>query len=200
MKTARLFLAALTLAALCFATAAFAAKPGPGPVVVLETTMGNVMVMLDEKNAPVSTKNFLQYVDDGFYDGTQFHRVIDGFMVQGGGFDGTLNQKTNTRQPIVNEAGNGLSNDKGTIAMARTSVVNSATSQFFINLVDNDFLNHKDETPRGFGYAVFGRVIRGMDVVEKIGKVSTGRSRGMGDVPRETILIKKAYRYEDAAK
>ena len=130
-------------------------------------------------------KNFLQYVDDGFYNGTIFHRVIKGFMVQGGGFTTEMKQKQ-TRPPVKNEAGNGLKNDRGTLAMARTMVVDSATSQFFINHADNAHLNHRDETPRGFGYAVFGRVVEGLEVLDKIGAVKTGQVKGFRDVPLET--------------
>ncbi|NJB67725.1 cyclophilin family peptidyl-prolyl cis-trans isomerase [Desulfobaculum xiamenense] len=194
MKALRILMAAVALTILC-AGAAFAGKPGAGPVIVMETNMGTIMLMLDEKKAPVSVANFLAYVDEGFYDGTIFHRVIDGFMIQGGGFDATMAQKA-THAPIANEAANGLDNDRGTIAMARTMDVDSATSQFFINTVDNAFLNHKDGSSRGFGYAVFGRVIRGMDVVDKISGVVTGRSSGMQDVPREQVIITRAYRHE----
>lgn len=176
-------------------TALPAAAAGPDPVVVLETSEGTVMVMLDQENAPVSVDNFLKYVDAGYYDGLIFHRVIEGFMIQGGGLDANYRRKQ-TRSPIKNEADNGLDNDRGTIAMARTNVVDSATSQFFINLVDNDFLNHKSKSPQGYGYAVFGKVIRGMKVVDKIGAVKTGRRMGMGDVPLEPIVIKRAYRHK----
>jgi cyclophilin family peptidyl-prolyl cis-trans isomerase len=157
-------------------------------VVVLETTLGNIEIELDAQKAPVSTENFLAYVDSGHYDGTAFHRVIPGFMIQGGGFDAQLNQKP-TRGPIQNESGNGLTNQRGTIAMARTNDPNSATAQFFINTVDNDFLN------RPPGYAVFGKVTAGMDVVDKIAGVKTG-SKGMfpKDVPVESVVIKKARR------
>lgn len=194
MKNLRILIVAAALVAMC-AGSAFAAKPGSGPVVVLETSMGNIMLMLDSKQAPKSVENFLSYVDEGFYDGTVFHRVIDGFMVQGGGYEQNMIRKE-TKSPILNEADNGLNNARGTVAFARTAEVDSATSQFFINLVDNDFLNHRDKSARGYGYAVFGRVIRGMDVVDKIAKVETGRRGGMGDVPLETVTITKAYRHE----
>ncbi|MBU1002395.1 MAG: peptidyl-prolyl cis-trans isomerase [Proteobacteria bacterium] len=174
-----------------FATGAFAANP----VVVLETSEGSVMVLLEEDKAPVTVANFLKYVDSGFYNGTIFHRVIDGFMVQGGGFDMTMMQKP-AGNPIMNEANNGLDNKRGTIAMARTSDPQSASCQFFINHADNAFLDYKSKTEQGWGYAVFGRVIRGMDVVDKIAKVKTGRQGGMGDVPLVPVVIKKAYRHQ----
>jgi cyclophilin family peptidyl-prolyl cis-trans isomerase len=167
------------------------------PVVVLETSKGIIEVELNEAKAPISSKNFLEYVDSHFFDGLIFHRVIDNFMIQGGGFTADMAQKSG-KPPIENEAGNGLTNDKYTLAMARTSVVNSATSQFFINTKDNAFLNHKDNTPQGFGYAVFGKVVKGQEVVDAIGKVKTGMKNGMNDVPTETVTIVKAYR-KDAA-
>ena len=152
--------------------------------------MGTITLELDEAKAPLTVANFAQYAKDGFYDGTVFHRVIDGFMIQGGGFTKDMNQK-DTREAIRNEAMNGLRNDRGTIAMARTSVVDSATSQFFINLVDNDFLNFQNPTPQGFGYAVFGKVTDGMDVVDAIGKVRTGNVGYFQNVPAETVTIRK---------
>ena len=152
--------------------------------------MGTITMELDEAKAPLTVANFAQYAKDGFYDGTVFHRVIDGFMIQGGGFTKDMNQK-DTREAIRNEAMNGLRNDRGTIAMARTSVVDSATSQFFINLVDNDFLNFQNPTPQGFGYAVFGKVTDGMDVVDAIGKVRTGNVGYFQNVPAETVVIRK---------
>lgn len=157
---------------------------------VIETSMGTITLELDEAKAPLTVANFVQYVKDGFYDGTIFHRVIDGFMIQGGGFTKDMNQK-DTREAIRNEAMNGLKNDRGTIAMARTMVVDSATSQFFINLVDNDFLNFQNPTPQGFGYAVFGKVTDGMDVVDAIGKVRTGNVGYFQNVPSETVTIRK---------
>jgi len=156
----------------------------------IETSQGVIVAELDSEKAPVTVQNILDYVRDGFYDGTIFHRVIDGFMIQGGGFDAKMEMK-DTRPPIKNEAGNGLKNVRGTLAMARTSVVDSATAQFFINLVDNGFLDHKNETPAGFGYAVFGKVVEGLDVVDKIGKVKTGNSRGFQDVPAEHVVLEK---------
>jgi len=188
--------AAAALVALMLGSACAQNKKG-NPVVVLETSKGNIEVELNEAKAPVSTKNFLDYVDSHFFDGLIFHRVIDNFMIQGGGFTTDMSQKTG-KAPIENEAGNGLTNDKYTLAMARTSVVNSATSQFFINTKDNTFLNHKDNTPQGFGYAVFGKVVKGMDVVDAIGKAKTGTKNGFNDVPLETISIVKAYRKQAA--
>ena len=157
---------------------------------ILETTMGTITLALDEEKAPETVKNFAQYAKDGHYDGTIFHRVIDGFMIQGGGFTKDMNQKE-TREPIRNEAMNGLKNRRGTIAMARTSVVDSATSQFFINLVDNDFLDFQNPTPQGFGYAVFGEVTDGLDVVDAIGKAKTGTVGYYQNVPDEAIVIRK---------
>ena len=156
----------------------------------METSMGTITLELDDAKAPETVANFVQYAKDGHYDGTIFHRVIDGFMIQGGGFTKDMNQKT-TREPIRNEAMNGLKNLRGTIAMARTMVVDSATSQFFINLVDNSFLDFQNPTPQGFGYAVFGRVTDGMDVVDQIAKVKTGFSGPHQNVPDEAIVIKK---------
>ena len=158
--------------------------------VTMETSMGTITLELDDAKAPVTVANFVQYAKDGHYDGTIFHRVIDGFMVQGGGFTKDMNQKE-TREPIRNEAMNGLKNLRGTIAMARTMVVDSATSQFFINLVDNAFLDFQNPTPQGFGYAVFGKVVDGMDVVDQIAKVKTGFSGPHQNVPEEAIVIKK---------
>ena len=156
----------------------------------METSMGTITLELDDAKAPETVANFVQYAKDGHYDGTIFHRVIDGFMIQGGGFTKDMNQKT-TREPIRNEAMNGLKNLRGTIAMARTMVVDSATSQFFINLVDNAFLDFQNPTPQGFGYAVFGRVTDGMDVVDQIARVKTGFAGPHQNVPDEAIVIKK---------
>ena len=161
--------------------------------VKLTTSMGPVVIELDEAKAPVSAKNFLEYVDAGHYDGTIFHRVIDGFMVQGGGFTSDMKQKP-VKATIKNESANGLKNVKYTLAMARTSVRDSATSQFFINVKDNDFLNYSGETPQGHGYAVFGKVVEGKDVVDKIKGVPTGNSGGHQDVPRTPVTIEKAER------
>lgn len=165
-------------------------------MIVLQTNHGDITIELNHEKAPVTAANFEQYVRDGFYDGTLFHRVIDGFMVQGGGFDLDFNQKP-TRDPIENEADNGLKNTRGTLAMARTQDPNSASSQFFINVNDNTFLNHTGKNLQGWGYAVFAEVIDGMDVVDEIRKVSTTR-RGMhADVPAEDVVIEKAYVKED---
>lgn len=162
---------------------------GKNPMVLISTSMGDIKVELYEDKAPISVKSFLDYVEAKFYDGTIFHRVIPNFMIQGGGFDKDMNRKT-TKAPVKNEAGNGLKNTVGTLAMARTNVVDSATSQFFINAKDNDFLNHKDDTPAGFGYAVFGKVVQGMDVVQKIEKVKTADKAGNQNVPVEAVVIK----------
>ncbi|MGD9874136.1 MAG: peptidylprolyl isomerase [Kiritimatiellia bacterium] len=153
-------------------------------MVLIKTSKGDIKVELNEKKAPVTVKNFLAYVDAGHYDGTIFHRVIGNFMIQGGGFTKDMRQKP-TRAPIANEAANGLGNERGTIAMARTSDINSATSQFFINVVNNAFLNHRDKSAQGFGYCVFGKVTEGMDVVDAIKAVPTGAQ----DIPRETVEI-----------
>lgn len=157
---------------------------------VMETSLGTITLELDEGKSPETVRNFAEYAKSGHYDGTIFHRVIDGFMVQGGGFTKAMDQKP-TRAPIRNEAANGLRNERGTIAMARTMVVDSATSQFFINLVDNDFLNFSSPTPQGFGYAVFGRVTDGMDVVDAIAKVKTGFCGPHQNVPEEAVVIRK---------
>ena len=163
--------------------------------VVIQTNYGEIKLALYEDKAPVTVKNFLQYVDSGFYEETIFHRVIKDFMIQGGGFTADLKQKENLA-PIKNEADNGLKNERGTIAMARTNVVESATSQFFINLKDNDFLNHTAKSSRGYGYAVFGRVVEGMDVVDRIGASRTRRSGPFQDLPAETVVIKSARKVE----
>lgn len=154
----------------------------------METSKGTIVLELDEEKAPETVKNFVSYITSGHYDGTIFHRVIDGFMIQGGGFTKDMNQKA-TQSPIRNEAANGLKNKRGTIAMARTMVVDSATSQFFINLVDNDFLDFSEPTPQGFGYAVFGKVVEGMDVVDAIAKVKTGYHGPHQNVPEEAVII-----------
>jgi cyclophilin family peptidyl-prolyl cis-trans isomerase len=161
------------------------------PVVLMSTNMGDIRIELDAGKAPITTKNFLDYVSGGHYDGLIFHRVIPGFMIQGGGMDSGMNEKQHGA-PIKNEAANGLKNNTGTIAMARTNVVDSATSQFFINVKNNDFLNHRSTAPVEFGYAVFGRVIEGMDVVHSIEKVRTGNRGGHQDVPVEAVVIKSA--------
>jgi cyclophilin family peptidyl-prolyl cis-trans isomerase len=166
-----------------------------GPVVVISTSKGDIKVQLDQKKAPQSVANFLQYVKEKHYDGTVFHRVIRGFMIQGGGFDAQLKEKPVAHPPVKNEAGNGLKNETGTIAMARTNVVDSATAQFFINVKDNKFLDHRDDTDRGFGYAVFGKVVKGMDVVKKIEAARTetkptAEGVPLADVPSEAVVIK----------
>jgi cyclophilin family peptidyl-prolyl cis-trans isomerase len=160
-------------------------------VIVLETTKGNIEIELFDKEAPLGVKNFLNYVDSGFYNGLIFHRVISGFMIQGGGFDKNMNKKQ-TKPSIKNEATNGKKNMRGTLSYARTQDIHSATSQFFINLVDNDFLDYKND--RQYGYAVFGKVIKGMEVVDAISKVRTGRVSYYNDVPIKPIIIIKAKR------
>ena len=160
-------------------------------MVKLHTNLGIITIELDDKNAPATTANFLEYVRSGFYDNTTFHRVIDGFMVQGGGMEPGMKQKT-TRKPIANEADNGLKNEAYTVAMARTSDPHSATAQFFINVADNAFLNHSGKTQQGWGYCVFGRVVEGKDVVDAIRKVKTGTSGMHQDVPVTDVVIERA--------
>lgn len=157
-------------------------------MVTLNTIYGSIKLELDAQRAPVTVANFLTYARAGFYDGTLFHRVIDNFMIQGGGFDADMQQKS-TREPIENEADNGLKNDFGTIAMARTMEPHSATAQFFINVKDNDFLNHSAKTKQGWGYAVFGKVIEGKEVLDKIRAVPTASRAGHQDVPIEAVII-----------
>ena len=161
----------------------------------IETSMGTITVELDDAKAPITVKNFIDYAQAGHYDGTIFHRVIDGFMIQGGGFTKDMNQKE-TRAPIKNAAANGLKNARGTLAMARTMIVDSATSQFFINLVDNDFLDYRGPDPRMFGYAVFGKVTDGMEVVDRIAKVKTGFAGPHQNVPEEPVIIRKVHLVE----
>jgi len=160
-------------------------------MVKLHTTKGVITLELDAEKAPVTVENFLQYVRDGFYDGTIFHRVIDGFMIQGGGFEAGMSQKP-TRAPIRNEAANGLKNEAYTVAMARTSNPDSATAQFFINVANNSFLNFTAPTPQGYGYAVFGKVTGGKEIVDAIKKIRTGSRAGHQDVPVEDIVITRA--------
>ena len=160
-------------------------------MVELQTNHGNIRIELDTVNAPKSSENFLAYVRSGHFDGTVFHRVIDGFMVQGGGFEPGMKQKP-TLAPIQNEANNGLKNDRYTLAMARTSDPHSATAQFFINVADNAFLNHTAPSAQGWGYAVFGKVVEGQDVVDKIKSVKTGRKGFHDDVPMDDVVILKA--------
>ncbi len=160
-------------------------------MVKLQTNFGVIAIELEPERAPETVKNFLAYVDSGFYSNTVFHRVIDGFMVQGGGFEPGMRQKP-TQGLIKNEAGNGLKNDRYTVAMARTSEPHSASSQFFINLKDNDFLNHTAPSSQGWGYCVFGKVVQGQDIVDKIKRVKTGNRGGHADVPVEDVVIEKA--------
>lgn len=157
-------------------------------MIVFKTNYGPIKIELDFEKAPISAANFLQYAKDGFYDGTIFHRVINNFMIQGGGFTGDMQQKPNGT-PIANEADNGLPNIEGSVAMARTSDPNSATSQFFINVADNTFLNHRSKTNEGWGYAVFGQVVEGMDVINKIKQCETGSRAGHADVPVTEVVI-----------
>jgi peptidyl-prolyl cis-trans isomerase B (cyclophilin B) len=186
---------ALIGAALSFGTSSLAAeeKNMANPVVVMETSEGTIKIELWADKAPKTVENFLSYVDEKFYDGTIFHRVIENFMIQGGGMTADMTQKS-THSPIKNEARSDVKNLRGTIAMARTGVVDSATAQFFINVVDNSFLDHAGETPRTFGYAVFGKVVDGMDVVDKIREVQTGKD----DAPVRVVLIKSVRRAEPA--
>lgn len=161
------------------------------PRVRFETSKGPIVIELFAKEAPKTVENFLEYTRSGFYDGTVFHRVIPGFVIQGGGFTADMTQKA-TRPPIPNEADNGIKNSRGTLSMARTSDPNSATSQFFINLVDNQALDHRSKSPAGWGYAVFGKVVEGMNVVDEIAKVQTGRRGPHSDVPVEPVVVEKA--------
>ena len=161
-------------------------------MIILQTNHGDIKIELDFENAPNTAANFKQYVEDGFYDGTIFHRVIDGFMIQGGGFTPGMQQKS-TRDPIECEADNGLKNELGTLAMARTMDPHSASSQFFINVKNNDFLNHSSKTSQGWGYAVFAKVVDGMDTVNAIKGVATTMAAGHQDVPAEDVVIEKAY-------
>ena len=180
----------LSFLVICGLAAILTAPPAAAqnPVVVIETSLGSITAELDRLAAPVSVANFLAYAESGFYNGTVFHRVIRGFMIQGGGMTADLERKE-TRAPIRNEATNGLSNDRGTLAMARTNVVDSATAQFFINTVDNPGLNNRGTDPGSYGYAVFGRVTDGMDVVDRIEGVSTGRRGPFNDVPNTAVEI-----------
>lgn len=195
-KTVFMLLFGLLLSSSIFAAsedASKAVKPKGANTVNVEfvTNKGTIVLELNAEKAPKTVENFVSYVNDGHYDGTIFHRVINNFMIQGGGFDAEMNQKE-TKAPIENEADNGLKNDKGTIAMARTMVPHSASSQFFINVKDNDFLNFRSKDPQGWGYAVFGKVVEGMDVVEAIETVKTTNKAGHGDVPVEPIIVESA--------
>jgi len=178
----------LITASVFLAGTVLAQTPAANPKVLLKTTKGDITMELYPAKAPLTVKNILAYVEAKFYDGLIFHRVIPNFMIQCGGMTAEMSQKAGN-PPIRNEAGNGLKNTRGTLAMARTNIVDSATSQFFINLKDNAFLDHKDNTPDGFGYCVFGKVVAGMDVVDAIAKVPTASKRGHGDVPVEPITI-----------
>jgi peptidyl-prolyl cis-trans isomerase B (cyclophilin B) len=190
--TLKLLALALPVAALASAGPAHSAtKKRKVKMVKLQTNFGPIVLELDAKAAPDTVANFIQYVKDGHYDGTVFHRVIDGFMIQGGGFTPDMEQKP-TRAPIQNEAGNGLKNSAYTIAMARTPNPHSASSQFFINVADNDFLNYREPSASGYGYCVFGKVTEGQDVVDHIRKVRTGMRAGHQDVPVENVVIEKA--------
>lgn len=190
----------LLLVTACNADTAENAPAAPadnGPKVLLQTSMGEIVIQLYPEEAPQSVTNFLRYVDEGFYDGTIFHRIIDGFMVQGGGFTAAM-EKKQTHAPILNEADNGLRNTIGTIAMARTMEPHSATSQFFINVANNSNLDFREKTPRAWGYTVFGRVIQGMDVIKAIKSVPTTTKGMHRDVPQQDIIITKAERLESA--
>ncbi|MHB1044797.1 MAG: peptidylprolyl isomerase [Thermoanaerobaculia bacterium] len=171
----------------------------PSPRVAVRTSMGTFTIELHEKEAPETVRNFLAYVDEGFYAGTIFHRVIEDFMIQGGGLDREMSRKK-TRDPIANEAMNKLKNRAGTVAMARTSAPNSATSQFFVNVVDNPMLDYRDTSAEGIGYCVFGKVVEGMEVVEKIRSVPTGVKNGMRDVPTTPVVIESITRVKAEAK
>lgn len=181
----------LTATALLLAGFALAADEAPNPQMVLDTSEGVIIIELFPDVAPKSVENVVQYVEDGFYDDTIFHRVISGFMIQGGGFGQDMVRKP-VREPVENEADNGLRNDRGTVALARTSDPHSATAQFYINLVDNESLNHRAETPSGWGYAVFGRVVEGMNVVDRIARTPTQTRGRMRDVPALPIVIERA--------
>ncbi len=193
-----LCVALVSLCALALQSISWAAGPeenakSANPVVLMKTSEGLIRIELWPGKAPETVKNFLQYVDEGFYNGTIFHRVIDGFMIQGGGFTPDMTQKP-AHAPVKNEASAELKNDLGTLAMARTGVVDSATAQFFINVADNSFLNHKDNSPAGFGYAVFGKVVGGMDVVDKIKSVETANSGQFQNVPVKPVIIESVTR------
>ncbi len=196
-KTSLLLLiscAAILMQGFSWAAAPEEKKQSKNPVVVMKTSEGQIRIELWADKAPVSVENFLRYVDGGFYDGTIFHRVIENFMIQGGGFTPDMRQKEPSHPPIKNEAAPELKNAQGTIAMARTNVVDSATCQFFINTVDNEFLNHRDKSQSGFGYAVFGKVIEGMDTVDKIKKVETTTHGPHRDVPAKPVIIESVKR------
>lgn len=199
MRCTWVIMLVLAVLAMAGVESTFAAEKGmtetTRAIVIMETSEGMIKIELWPAKAPMTVKNFWRYADEGFYDGTIFHRVIDNFMIQGGGFAADMTKKP-THQPIKNEATAELKNDRGTIAMARTRDLHSGTSQFFINLKDNDFLNHYDETATGFGYAVFGKVIDGMDVVDRIAKVKTTTAGSFRDVPAKPVVIKHVKRVE----
>lgn len=199
MRCTWVIMLVLAVVAMTGVESTFAAEKGmtetTRAIVIMETSEGMIKIELWPAKAPMTVKNFWRYADEGFYDETIFHRVIDNFMLQGGGFTADMTKKP-THQPIKNEATAELKNDRGTIAMARTRDLHSATSQFFINLKDNDFLNHYDETATGFGYAVFGKVIDGMDVVDRIAKVKTTTAGPFRDVPAKPVVIKHVKRVE----
>ena len=184
-------IAAVALGSISATSPTAQADESEPPRVTFETSHGSFVLELDRNSSPETVENFLAYVRDGFYEGTIFHRVIAGFMIQGGGFTPEFKQ-LQTRAPVRNEADGGGRNDRGTIAMARTSDPHSATAQFFINVVDNDFLNHRDQTTQGWGYTAFGRVVEGMDTVDRIAAVQTGSRGAFQDVPQETVSIEKA--------
>ena len=186
-----MFLRLFTTSALLLVASTLAFADSSKPRVKIETNQGIILLELDAQKAPASVKNFLEYVNSGFYDGTIFHRVISNFMIQGGGFTPNLQQKS-TRAPVQNEANNGLRNVRGTVAMARTAEPHSATAQFFINVVNNSFLDHRSQTVRGWGYTVFGKVVEGMDVVDKIRNVQTGSGGPFSqDLPQTPVIIQK---------
>ena len=205
MKRIRTIWAIAMLAAMVLTSGCARTSPKPvpkpnsdsnsNPIVIIETSMGVIKAELWADTAPITVKNFLTYADEKHFDGLIFHRVMQGFMIQGGGFDPQMKEKT-TRGPIKNEASADKKNDRGTLAMARTSAIDSATSQFYINLVDNGALNHRDKTFRGFGYCAFGKVIEGVDVVDKVGAVPVGNAAGHQNVPTTPVLIKSIRRGE----
>jgi cyclophilin family peptidyl-prolyl cis-trans isomerase len=182
-----LFVSSVFIFSVCGVSAS--PKDEVNPVVIIKTDMGDITVELFQDKAPITVKNFLSYTKSGFYNGLIFHRVVPGFVIQGGGYTPDMTPRK-TMAPIKNEATNGLSNLRGTLSMARTQVIDSATSQFFINLKDNKFLDHKGETPDKYGYAVFGKVVKGMEVVDKIAQVATGSKGPFSDVPQEPVIIK----------
>ena len=188
----RLVMWALSLVAM--AACADSSQETEAPVVVMETSKGTVRIELFPEEAPLTVENFLAYVDSGFYDGLTFHRVVPGFVIQGGGYEADMVKREPTRAAIQNESGNGLQNLRGTLSMARMPAAHSATSQFFVNLVDNGMLDHGARPGQTFGYAVFGRVVDGMGVIDEIAQVRTGQKAGMADVPVDPVVIQRAYR------